>query len=72
MIVSPWTRGGVVYSEVCDHTSTIKLLEERFGFHCPTISPWRRAITGNMLHAFDFKHPDYSWPNLPVIRDDWN
>lgn len=23
MIISPWTRGGYVYSEVADHTSTI-------------------------------------------------
>lgn len=71
MIVSPWTRGGYVYSEIGDHTSTIKLLEERFGFKCNNISPWRRAITGNLLHAFDFEHPDYSWPQLPVVNE-WN
>jgi len=31
IIVSPWTRGGYVYSEVSDHTSTLKLIEKRFG-----------------------------------------
>ena len=66
LVVSPWTRGNIVYSEVLDHTSVIRLLETKFGFFCPNISPWRRAITGDLLAAFDFDHPDYSWPdNLP-------
>jgi phospholipase C len=43
-VISPWTRGGYVYSEVCDHTSVIKFIEKRFGVHCPNISPWRRAM----------------------------
>jgi phospholipase C len=30
VIVSPWTRGDIVVSEVFDHTSVIKLIEERF------------------------------------------
>ncbi len=72
MVVSPWTRGGYVYSEVSDHTSTIKLLEERFGIHCPNISPWRRAVAGNLLHAFDFENPDYTWPEFPSTEGDWN
>lgn len=48
-----------------DHTSVIQLIEKRFGVYCPNISPWRRAVTGDMLAAFDFEHPDYSWPVLP-------
>jgi len=58
IIVSPWTRGGYVYSEVCDHTSTLKFLEQRFGIEIPTISPWRRAVTGDLTHAFNFASPD--------------
>lgn len=69
-IVSPWTRGGYVYSEVTDHTSVIMLLEERFGINCTNISPWRRAIAGNLLHAFDFENPDYSWPEFPPTEGD--
>ena len=64
-IISPFTRGDIVLSEMLDHTSVIKLLEARFNVSCPNISPWRRAITGNMLSAFDFDHPDYSWPVFP-------
>lgn len=41
LIVSPWTRGNIVYSQVLDHTSIIKFLEVKFNVHCPNISPWR-------------------------------
>ena len=41
LIVSPWTRGNLVYSQVLDHTSIIKFLEVKFSVHCPNISPWR-------------------------------
>jgi len=72
VIVSPWTRGGYVYSEVADHTSTLKFLEKRFGIHCPNISPWRRAVTGDLTHAFNFDSPDYSWPELPATDSNWD
>eukprot|EP01116_Phalansterium_solitarium_P008712 TRINITY_DN22675_c0_g1_i2.p1 TRINITY_DN22675_c0_g1~~TRINITY_DN22675_c0_g1_i2.p1 ORF type:complete len:683 (+),score=260.03 TRINITY_DN22675_c0_g1_i2:82-2130(+) len=65
MIISPWTRGNAVVSEVFDHTSVIRLVEERFNVECPNISPWRRAVTGDLLSAFNFDSPDYSWPQLP-------
>jgi len=64
-IISPWSRGDYVYSEVTDHTSTIQFIEKRFGVHCPNISPWRRAVTGDLTAAFNFTSPDYSWPDLP-------
>jgi phospholipase C len=56
MIVSPWTRGGWVCSEVFDHTSVLQFLEARFGVHEPNISEWRRSICGNLTSAFDFSH----------------
>ncbi|MFC0686342.1 phosphocholine-specific phospholipase C [Novosphingobium clariflavum] len=57
-VVSPWSRGGWVNSQVFDHTSVIRFLEARFGFHEPNISPWRRAICGDLTSAFDFTAPD--------------
>lgn len=71
LIVSPWTRGNIVVSEAYDHTSIIQFLEVRFNVTCPNISPWRRAITGDLLAAFDFDHPDYDWPaaSLPDTSD---
>ncbi len=66
LLVSPWTRGGWVSSEVCDHTSVIRLLERRFEFRCPNITPWRRSICGDLLAAFDFGTPEVSRPALPA------
>lgn len=60
LIVSPWTRGNIVYSQVLDHTSVIKFLEKKFSVFNPNISPWRREITGDLLGAFDFEHPGKS------------
>ena len=62
VIVSPWTVGGRVCSELFDHTSCLRFLdawlaakkkqnrEEIF----ENISSWRRAICGDMTSAFDF------------------
>ncbi|MEZ0112092.1 phospholipase C [Catenulispora sp. EB89] len=62
LLVSPWTRGGHVASEVFDHTSTIRFLEvwaASLGkpFTCPNISDWRRSIAGDLTSAIDFAHP---------------
>jgi phospholipase C len=57
-VVSPWSKGGWVNSELFDHTSVIKFLERRFGVQEPNISPWRRAVTGDLTSAFDFTSAD--------------
>lgn len=72
MIISPWTRGPYTFSEVSDHTSVIKLIEKRFGVTCPNISPWRRTVVSDLLSAFDFEHPDYSWPVFPSTKNNTN
>jgi phospholipase C len=65
VIVSPWTKGGFVNSELFDHTSVIRFLEARFGVNEPNITPWRRAICGDLTSAFDFKSPNVAVPRLP-------
>lgn len=65
IVVSPWTRGGVVDSTVYDHTSVLRLLEQRFGVEEPNISPWRRTVTGDLTNVFDFSGRDPVWPQLP-------
>ncbi|WP_141732743.1 phosphocholine-specific phospholipase C [Oligoflexus tunisiensis] len=57
-IVSPWSKGGWVNSEVFDHTSIIKFIEKRFGVNEPNISSWRRAVCGDLLSSFNFSRPD--------------
>lgn len=56
-IVSPWTIGGFVSSEVFDHTSTLRFLERWTGVAEPQISGWRRAVCGDLTSAFDFAKP---------------
>jgi phospholipase C len=58
LVISPWSRGGWVNSEVFDHTSVIRFLEVRFGVAEPNISPWRRAVCGDLTGCFDFKTPN--------------
>jgi phospholipase C len=65
LVVSPWSRGGWVNSQVFDHTSVIRFLEARFGVYEPNISAWRRAMTGDLTSAFDFSSADAQWPSLP-------
>jgi len=38
-VISPWSRGGYVNSQVFDHTSVIRFLEARFGVMEPNITP---------------------------------
>jgi len=57
-VLSPWSRGGWVNSQVFDHTSVIRFLEARFGVKEPNISPWRRAVCGDLTSAFDFRSPN--------------
>jgi phospholipase C len=57
-VISPWSKGGWVNSELFDHTSIIRFLERRFGVYEPNISPWRRAVCGDLTSAFDFAAPD--------------
>jgi phospholipase C len=77
LLISPWTRGGWVTSEVSDHTSVIQLIEKWSAAIgqpavCPNISAWRRSVCGDLVDAFDFASPVFGLPHLPrttVIGD---
>jgi len=62
VIVSPWTRGGYVCSQVFDHTSVLRLMEDVTGVQCPNLSAWRRQVCGDLTNVFDFKHPSNDFP----------
>ncbi|GAA0605391.1 phospholipase C, phosphocholine-specific [Kribbella sandramycini] len=53
-VVSPWTVGGHVNSQVFDHTSVLRFLERWTGVREPNISTWRRTACGDLTSAFDF------------------
>jgi phospholipase C len=52
VVASPWSRGGYVCSQVFDHTSVLQLLERVCKVKEPNISPWRRAVCGDMSAVF--------------------
>ncbi|MEV6393202.1 phosphocholine-specific phospholipase C [Streptomyces sp. NPDC051907] len=76
LVISPWSVGGYVCSEVFDHTSVIRLLEKWTGVAEPNITPWRRAVVGDLTSAFDFRRgrpqPDVRQPGqAPPFTGRW-
>lgn len=69
MVISPWSRGGLVASETYDHTSMLRFLETRFGVEVPNLSTWRRETTGDLTGAFNFAAPPIFKPakELPKV-----
>jgi phospholipase C len=70
LVISPWSKGGWVNSEVFDHTSLIRFIEQRFARNNPdlietNITKWRRAVAGDLTSAFNFKAPNESRVRLP-------
>jgi phospholipase C len=70
IVISPWSKGGWVNSEVFDHTSLIRFIETRFGRQYPdsiepNITKWRRAVAGDLTSAFNFKSPNGAKVSLP-------
>jgi phospholipase C len=69
IVISPWSKGGYVSSEVFDHTSLIRFIETRFGPHHGlkenNITKWRRAVAGDLTSAFNFVSPNDAKVPLP-------
>jgi phospholipase C len=63
-VISPFSRGGFVSSDLFDHTSILRFLETRFGAEVPNLSAWRRAAVGDLTSACNFKAPNQSIPTL--------
>jgi phospholipase C len=66
LVISPWSKGGWVSSEVFDHTSLIRFIERRFsGVFESNITKWRRAVAGDLTSTLDFKSPSPGKIKLP-------
>jgi phospholipase C len=70
IIVSPWSRGGFVCSELFDHTSVLQFMEQRFGVREPNISAWRRSVCGDLTSTLDFANPNRDWSTLTLPGTD--
>jgi phospholipase C len=71
VVASPWSRGGWVNSQVFDHTSALRFLEQFVGhkigkpLHEPNINAWRRTVCGDLtsiFRPFDGEKP--AWPTF--------
>jgi len=70
IVISPWSKGGFVNSQVFDHTSLIRFIEARFAdgnrdLIESNITPWRRAVVGDLTSAFNFATPNARPARLP-------
>jgi phospholipase C len=70
MVISPFSRGGHIASDVFDHTSQLRFLEERFDVRAPNISAWRRKHSGDLTSALHMGRADASVPKLPSTSAD--
>lgn len=73
VIESPWSRGGVVCSQVFDHTSVIQFLETFLSHKTgktvnePNITAWRRAVCGDLTSSF--QTADFDQGKNPAFLD---
>ncbi len=74
LVISPYSRGGLMVHDTFDHTSQLRLLETRFGAPVPNLTAWRRSVTGDMTSAFNFatapnsSKPNLDHPNLNAVK----
>jgi phospholipase C len=66
LVISPFSRGGHIASEVFDHTSQLKLVAERFGVQIPNVSVWRRDTVGDLTSTMFQSKPTTAVPDLPA------
>ena len=70
LVISPFSRGGYVASDVFDHTSQLRFLEERFAVKAPNVSAWRRKTAGDLTSTLHMGRSDPSTPSLPTTSSD--
>ena len=76
IVVSPFSAGGWVCSDVFDHTSQLLFLQTLFGATVPNISSWRASTVGDLtstlpvLPGSSAGSPNYRVPRLPTVSDD--
>jgi phospholipase C len=66
LVISPFSRGGHVASELFDHTSQLKLISERFGVQVPNVSKWRLDTVGDLTSTLFRSPANTIVPELPL------
>jgi len=71
LVVSPFSAGGWVCSDVFDHTSQLKFLASLFNVTVPNISAWRDGTVGDLTATLPaLGKPVTKVPKLPVVSAD--
>src|ERR1019366_3026441 len=70
LVISPFSRGGHVFSETSDHTSQLRFLEARFGVTVPNLSTWRRGTTSDLTGSLHLGASVGELPPLPATALD--
>ena len=71
VVASPWSRGGLVCSQVFDHTSVLQFLETYLSHRTgkpikdTNISSWRRSVCGDLTSIFQPFQDDEAGAKLP-------
>ncbi|MBO0747145.1 MAG: hypothetical protein J2O47_02275, partial [Acidimicrobiaceae bacterium] len=66
LVISPFSAGGYVSSQVFDHSSLLRFIETRFGVTVPNLSAWRRSVTGDLTATLALSQiPKTAVPALP-------
>jgi phospholipase C len=68
LVVSPFSRGGHIATEVFDHTSQLQLISKRFGVEVPNVSAWRRKTVGDLTSTLFNAKKDTAVPKLPPTK----
>jgi phospholipase C len=64
--------GGWVCTELSDHTSQLRFLENITGIKETNISQWRRETVSDLTSAFRFDDADFNPPRLPDTQGQYN
>jgi phospholipase C len=68
-VVSPWSKGGWINSEVASHASIGLFLEKWLGITVPAVSNWHRSVLSDLTSFFNFATPNDAFPTLPDMSD---
>jgi phospholipase C len=70
IVVSPFSAGGYVCSDVFDHTSQLQFLATLFDVTVPNVSSWRQSTVGDLTSTLPvLGTPDATVPHLPKVTD---
>jgi phospholipase C len=68
LVVSPFSAGGWVCSDVFDHSSQLQFLEFLFNVTVPNASEWRKATVGNLMATLPtLAKPDCRVPKIAAV-----